>query len=80
MGVEWVKGSTRVHVEGMTCGKCVYYIETKMRVMGGVLDVTVSLEQKEATTSYTIAKEVDNVGTKFTACLISLLVKLRTLK
>jgi len=79
MGVETVKGSTRVHVEGMTCGKCVHYIETKMRAVKGILDITVSLEQKEATvefdsnltTSYTIAKEVDSVGTKFTARLIS---------
>ena len=57
----------------------VHYIETKMRAVKGILDITVSLEQKEATvefdsnltTSYTIAKEVDSVGTKFTARLIS---------
>ena len=44
MGVERVKGSTRVHVEGMTCGECVHYKETKMRAVKGILDITVSME------------------------------------
>eukprot|EP00092_Neocalanus_flemingeri_P008298 GFUD01008946.1.p1 GENE.GFUD01008946.1~~GFUD01008946.1.p1 ORF type:complete len:1309 (+),score=286.74 GFUD01008946.1:691-4617(+) len=77
--VERVKGSTRVHVEGMTCGKCVNYIQTKMKNVEGVLDIKVSLEQKEAvvefdtnlTSSSKVAEEVDDVGTKFTARLIS---------
>jgi len=77
--VEKMKGGARVHVEGMTCGKCVNYIETNMKNVAGVMDITVSLEEKEAriefdrlvTTSKEIADQVDNVGSKFSARLIS---------
>ena len=74
-----MNGCARVHVDGMTCGKCVNNIETKMMSVPGVLKIKVSLEKKEAliefdrlvTTSVEIAKEVENVGTKFSACLVS---------
>ena len=46
--VEKMKGCAWVHVEGMTCGKCVNYIETKMMSVVGVMNIKVSLEEKEA--------------------------------
>merc|ERR1712154_41903 len=74
-----MNGCARVHINGMTCGSCVNNIETKMMNVPGVLNIKVSLEKKEAriefdrlvTTSEDIAKEVENVGTKFSASLIS---------
>jgi len=69
----------RVHVDGMTCGKCVNYIQSKMSEVAGVQHITVSLEQKEATVAFDrkilssceVAVRVDGVGNKFTARLIS---------
>ena len=74
-----MKGCARVNVDGMTCGKCVNYIETKMMNVVGVMNIKVSLEEKEAriefdrlvTTSEEITTEVDRVGSKFSAHLIS---------
>ena len=62
------RGVARVHVEGMTCGKCVNFITTKVREvvrcsllyvsrfqtseLVGVEEVVVSLEEKEAVVTY----------------------------
>ena len=42
----------RVHVDGMTCGRCVNYIESNMAEIQGVHHIKVDLEQKEATVSF----------------------------
>ena len=65
------RGVARVHVEGMTCGKCVNFITTKVRdhsefrhvyvspfqtsELPGVEEVVVSLEEKEAVVTYLAA-------------------------
>lgn len=64
---------------GMTCGRCVNYIQTKMGEVEGVVDTVVSLEDSEAIVTYdrevmdstAVAEAVDKVGSKFTARLIS---------
>ena len=64
---------------GMTCGRCVNYIQTKMGEVEGVVETVVSLEDAEAMVTYdtkvmdstAVAEAVDKVGSKFTARLIS---------
>merc|ERR1719319_1432349 len=78
MGAQ-VRGKARVQVVGMTCGRCVNYIQTKMGEVEGVVDTVVSLEDAEAIVTYdrkvmdstAVAEAVDKVGSKFTARLIS---------
>ena len=67
----------------MTCGKCVKHIETKMSTAVGVMAVRVNLEEKmgeiefdkTVTTSNDIVQNVNDIGTKFTAHLVSEVVK-----
>ena len=69
----------RVHIDGMTCGKCAENIEMKMSTAIGVLAVRVNLEEKmgeiefdkTATTSNNIEQNINNIGTKFAAHLVS---------
>jgi copper ion binding protein len=77
--------TARVHIDGMTCGKCVKHIETKMSTAVGVMSVRVNLEEKmgeiefdkAATTSNNIVQNVNNIGTKFTAHLVAEVCRLR---
>ena len=74
-----VQGKARVRVEGMTCNRCVNFIQTKMKEVEGVMDILVSLEQSEAMVTFDrgvldsnrVALAVDEVGNKFTASLVA---------
>ena len=74
-----VQGKARVRVEGMTCNRCVNFIQTKMQEVEGVMDILVSLEQSEAMVTFDrgvldsnrVALAVDEVGNKFTASLVA---------
>ena len=74
-----VQGKARVRVEGMTCNRCVNFIQTKMKEVEGVADIQVSLEQSEAMVTFDrgvldstrVALAVDEVGNKFTASLVA---------
>lgn len=44
--------TTRIHVDGMTCGGCVNSIESALVSTAGVTQVTVSLESAQAEVSY----------------------------
>ena len=47
-----MQGKARVRVEGMTCNRCVNFIQTKMKEVEGVVDILVSLEQSEAMVTF----------------------------
>ena len=74
-----VQAQARVRVEGMTCGRCVNFIQTKMKEVEGVVDIVVSLEESQAMVTFDrevldsskVAVEVDKVGSKFTASLVA---------
>ena len=74
-----MQGKARVRVEGMTCNRCVNFIQTKMKEVEGVVDILVSLEQSEAMVTFDrgvldrnrVALAVDEVGNKFTASLVA---------
>ena len=74
-----VHSKARVRVEGMTCNRCVDFIQTKMKEVEGVVDILVSLEQSEAMVTFDrgvldssrVAVAVDEVGNKFTASLVA---------
>ena len=77
-----VRAKARVRVEGMTCNRCVNFIQTKMKEVEGVVDIMVSLEQSEAMVTFDrgvldsnkVAVAVDEVGSKFTASLVAEIV------
>ena len=77
-----MQGKARVRVEGMTCNRCVNFIQTKMKEVEGVMDIVVSLEQSEAMVTFDrgvldsnrVALAVDEVGNKFTASLVAEIV------
>ena len=77
-----VQAKARVRVEGMTCNRCVNFIQTKMKEVEGVVDIMVSLEQSEAMVTFDrgvldsnkVAVAVDEVGSKFTASLVAEIV------
>ena len=77
-----VRAQARVRVEGMTCGRCVNFIQTKMKEVDGVVDIVVSLEESQAMVTFDrevldsskVAAEVDQVGSKFTASLVAEIV------
>ncbi|MFW2176885.1 MULTISPECIES: heavy-metal-associated domain-containing protein [unclassified Moraxella] len=47
---------TIINIDGMTCGGCVKSVQTALSQLDGVQNVSVSLEQKNATIDYDDSK------------------------
>ncbi|XP_060879763.1 copper-transporting ATPase 1 isoform X1 [Metopolophium dirhodum] len=69
--------TTVIKVDGMSCKNCVRNIESKIGALNGVVSVSVSLEQKEATIVHRpgdindsqLASAISNLSTKFKVSL-----------
>jgi copper chaperone len=48
--------TTKVHIEGMTCGACATAVKMVLRKTAGVVDAVVSYDDKQATVTYDPAK------------------------
>ena len=47
-----MRAQARVRVEGMICGRCVNFIQTKMKEVEGVVNIVVSLEESQAMVTF----------------------------
>jgi len=72
-------GEAKIHVDGMTCNKCVNFIQSKVSELKAVDYINVSLEEKQAVVVYNsdqvschdLAETIQNLAEKFTTSLVS---------